>query len=69
MKQQIIALIDCDSFFVSCEKVDNPSLQGKPVCVMTSKNNKGISITEEGRFVLEKKQIVLRAIGETKQNL
>ena len=45
MKQQIIALIDCDSFFVSCEKVDNPSLQGKPVCVMTSKNNKGIIIS------------------------
>ena len=45
MKQQIIALIDCDSFFVSCERVDNPLLQGKPVCVMTSNNNKGIIVS------------------------
>ena len=45
MKQQIIALIDCDSFFVSCERVDNPSLQGKPVCVMTSEGNKGIVVS------------------------
>ena len=33
MRQHIIALIDCDSFYVSCERKDNPSLQGKPVCV------------------------------------
>ena len=45
MKQQIIALIDCDSFFVSCERVDNPSLQGKSVCVMTSEGNKGIVVS------------------------
>lgn len=45
MKQRIIALIDCDSFFVSCERVDNPSLQGKPVCVMTSNNDKGIIVS------------------------
>ena len=45
MKQRIIALIDCDSFFVSCERVDNPSLQGKPVCVMTSDGNKGIVVS------------------------
>lgn len=45
MKQKIIALIDCDSFFVSCERVDNPSLQNKSVCVMTSNNDKGIIIS------------------------
>ncbi len=45
MKQKIIALIDCDSFFVSCERVDNPDLQGKPVCVMTSGGNKGIIVS------------------------
>lgn len=45
MKQRIIALIDCDSFFVSCERVDNPSLQDKPVCVMTSEGNKGIVVS------------------------
>ena len=45
MKQRIIALIDCDSFFVSCERVDNPDLQNKPVCVMTGGGNKGIIVS------------------------
>ena len=42
MRQHIIALVDCDCFFVSCERKDNPLLQGKPVCVMTGGGNKGI---------------------------
>lgn len=45
MIQHIIALIDCDSFYVSCERKDNPSLQGKPVCVMTGGGNKGIIVS------------------------
>ena len=31
---KIFALIDCDSFFVSCEQAENPALKGKPVCVI-----------------------------------
>ena len=30
----IIAVADCDSFFVSCEQNERPELWGKPVCVM-----------------------------------
>lgn len=45
MKQRVIALIDCDSFYVSCERKDNPSLQGKAVCVMTSASDKGIVVS------------------------
>jgi len=45
MKQRIIGLIDCDAFFVSCERVDNPDLQSKPVCVMTGGGNKGVIIS------------------------
>lgn len=45
MKQHAIALIDCDSFFVSCERVDNPTLCGKPVCVMTGGGSKGIIVS------------------------
>jgi len=45
MKQRIIALVDCDSFYVSCERKDNPDLQGKPVCVMTGGGTKGIIVS------------------------
>ena len=34
-----IALIDCDSFFASCEQLMNPKLKDQPVCVMS--NNDG----------------------------
>ena len=45
MRQHVIALVDCDCFFVSCERKDNPDLQGKPVCVMTGGGNKGIIVS------------------------
>jgi DNA polymerase V len=31
-----IALVDCNNFFVSCERVFNPTLNGKPVVVLSS---------------------------------
>ena len=34
-----IALIDCNNFYVSCERVFNPKLEGKPVVVLS--NNDG----------------------------
>ena len=45
MRQYVIALVDCDCFFVSCERKDNPDLQGKPVCVMTGASSKGIIVS------------------------
>ena len=35
----MLALVDCNSFFVSCEKVFRPDLDGKPVAVLS--NNDG----------------------------
>lgn len=43
--KRIIALIDCDCFFVSCERVKDPKLQGLPVCVMTGGGDKGIIVS------------------------
>ena len=45
MKQHIIALVDCDCFYVSCERKDNPDLQGKPVCAVTTTSSKGIVLS------------------------
>ncbi len=41
--QQSIALIDCNSFYASCERVFNPKLLGKPIVVLS--NNDGCVIT------------------------
>ena len=39
---QLIALVDCNSFYVSCERIFNPKLLGKPVVVLS--NNDGCII-------------------------
>ncbi len=41
-KFRIIALVDCDSFFVSVEQAEHPELKNKPVCVLS--NNDGCVI-------------------------
>ena len=41
--QQSIALIDCNSFYASCERIFNPKLLGKPIVVLS--NNDGCIIT------------------------
>jgi len=38
MAENIIALVDCDSFFVSCEQALDKALQGKAVCVLSNNN-------------------------------
>ena len=38
----IFALVDCNNFYASCERVFNPSLLGKPIVVLS--NNDGCVI-------------------------
>ena len=47
--QNIIALIDCDSFFVSCERVLNPELKGFPVSVVSGDRGCVISRSREAK--------------------
>lgn len=49
MKKSVIALVDCDSFFVSCEQKVNPELKGKPVCVLSGHGECVISRSREAK--------------------
>lgn len=48
-KQKVIALVDCDSFFVSCEQKRNPSLKNQPVCVLSNSEGCVISRSKEAK--------------------
>ena len=41
--------MDCDSFFVSCEQLDNPDLRNKPVCVLGNNDGCVISRSKEAK--------------------
>ena len=44
-----IALVDCDSFFVSCEQLVNPSLLNKPVCVTSNNDGCVVARSKEAK--------------------
>ncbi len=39
---EVFGLIDCNNFYVSCERVFRPDLEGKPVIVLS--NNDGCAV-------------------------
>ncbi|MCA9810554.1 MAG: SOS mutagenesis and repair protein UmuC, partial [Candidatus Dadabacteria bacterium] len=45
----MFALVDCNSFYCSCERVFNPALEGKPVIVMSNNDGCAIALTEEAK--------------------
>ncbi len=47
--KRIIALVDCDSFFVTCEQAVEPKLKGKPVCVISSNEGCIIARSREAK--------------------
>lgn len=46
---QSFALIDCNNFYVSCERVFNPSLEGKPVVVLSNNDGCVVSRSNEAK--------------------
>ena len=51
VKQKYLALVDCDSFFVSCEQKRNTNLKGQPVCVLSNNDGCVISRSKEAKKI------------------
>lgn len=47
--KQVFALVDCNSFYASCEKVFKPSLEGRPVIVLSNNDGCVIARTPEAK--------------------
>ena len=46
MKGRLFALVDCNNFYASCERVFDPALEGRPVVALS--NNDGCVIARSG---------------------
>jgi DNA polymerase V len=49
--KKVFALIDCNSFYSSCEKVFDPSLENRPVIVLSNNNGCVISVSKEAKAI------------------
>lgn len=49
MSEPIFALIDCNNFFVSCERLFRPDLEGRPVVVLSSNDGCAVSRSQEAK--------------------
>lgn len=49
MSKPLFALIDCNNFFVSCERLFRPDLEGKPVVVLSSNDGCAVARSNEAK--------------------
>ncbi|WP_299096010.1 Y-family DNA polymerase [Winogradskyella sp.] len=45
------ALVDCNNFYASCERVFNPGLNGKPVAILSNNDGCVISMSDEAKAI------------------
>ena len=45
----MFALVDCNNFYASCERVFNPNLQGRPVAILSNNDGCVISMSDEAK--------------------
>ena len=48
-KKRVIALVDCNNFFVSCERLRKPELRDIPVCVLSNNDGCVVSRSNEAK--------------------
>ena len=47
--KKVFALVDCNNFYVSCERVFNPALEGRAVVVLSNNDGCVIARSEEAK--------------------
>lgn len=60
----MIGLIDCNNFFVSCERLFRPDLVGKPVVVMSNNDGCAVAISNEAKALGIKRGIPIYQIKQ-----
>jgi len=49
MRQKVIALVDCNAFYISCERLFQATLQNKPVVVLSNNDGCFVAVSDEGK--------------------
>ena len=49
MKNRLFALVDCNSFYASCEKVFAPEWEGRPVVILSNNDGCVVALTKEAK--------------------
>lgn len=51
MNQPIVALLDCNNFFVSCERIFNPKLENRPAVVLSNNDGCIVARSQEAKDI------------------
>lgn len=49
--RRVFALVDCNNFFVSCERIFRPDLEGRPVVVLSSNDGCAVARSNEAKVL------------------
>lgn len=60
----MIGLIDCNNFFVSCERIFRPELAGKPVVVMSNNDGCAVAMSNEAKALGIKRGVPIYQIRQ-----